>query len=113
MRPPARSLVSFHPLLARYKQSREGASSHFVGDAVSYKQFRDGLYTLFGRLDFEDAYRQQLRVLAQSGSETVAAFASRTSDLSTLAYPDFPTELQLDLSVDHFISGLRDFATRD
>ena len=67
--------------------------SHFVGAAVSYEQFRNGLYTLFGRLDFENAYRQQLRGLAQSGSESVAAFASRTSDLSTRAYPDFLTEL--------------------
>ena len=67
--------------------------SHYVGDAITYEIFRTGLYTLFGRLDLEDAYRQQLRVLAQSGSESVAAFASRTSDLSTRAYPDFPTEL--------------------
>ena len=61
----------------------------------------------------EDAYRQQLRVLTQSGAEPVAAFASRTTDLSTRAYPNFPTELQLDLAVDHFISGLRDASSRD
>ena len=86
---------------------------HYVGDAVFNEQFCHGLYTLFGRLDFEDAYSQQLRVLAQSGSESVAAFASRTSDLSTRAYPGFPTELQLDLTVDHFISARRDFSTRN
>ena len=56
---------------------------------------------------------QQLRVLVQSGAESVVAFASRTTDLSTRAYPDFPTELQLDLAVDHFISGLRDASIRN
>ena len=86
---------------------------HFLGDAVFYEKFLDGLYTLFKRLDFENAYRQQLRVLAQSGSESVAAFASRTSDFTTRAYFDFPTELQLDLTVDHFISGFRDLSTQD
>ena len=82
--------------------------SHFVADGVDYSAFREDLFTLFGRLDFEDAYRQQLRVLVQSGAESVAAFALRTTDLSTRAYPDIPTDLQLDLAVDHFISGLRD-----
>ena len=86
---------------------------HFVADGVDYSKFREGLFTLFGRLDFEDSYRQQLRVLVQSGAESVAAFASRTTDLSTRAYPDFPTDLQLDLAVDHFISGLRDASSRD
>ena len=87
--------------------------SHFVSDYVDYSKFREGLFTLFGRLDFEDAYRQQLRVLVQSGAESVAAFASRTTDLSTRAYPDFPTDLQLDLAVDHFISGLSGASSRD
>ena len=66
---------------------------HFVGDAVSYEQFRDGFYSLFGRINFDNAYRQQLRVHAQSVSESVTAFASRTSDLSTRKYFEFPTEL--------------------
>ena len=52
-------------------------------------------------------------MLVRSGAESVAAFASRTTDLSTRAYPDFPTDLQLDLAVDHFISGLRDASSRD
>ena len=52
-------------------------------------------------------------MLAQFPAEPVAAFASRTTDLSTRAYPNFPTELQLDLAVDHFISGLRDVSSSD
>ena len=87
--------------------------SHFISDDISYDAFREGLLTLFGRLEFEDSYRQQLRVLVQSGSEAVAAFAARTSDLSSRAYPDFSTDVQLDLAVDHFISGLRDVSSRD
>ena len=34
-------------------------------------------------------------------------------DLSSHAYPKFPTEIQLDLAVKHFLSGLRDCATHD
>ena len=40
-------------------------------------------------------------------------FASHTTDLSTCTYRNFPTELQLYLAVDHFISGLRDVSSRD
>ena len=87
--------------------------SHFVADDVDYSAFREDLLTLFYRLDFEDFSRQQLRVLVQSGAESVAAFASRSTDLSTRAYPDFPTDLQLDLVVDHFISNLHDTSSRD
>ena len=55
----------------------------------------------------------QLSVLAQSGAKPVAAFASQTTDLSTRAYSGFPTDQQLDLAVDNFISGLRDVSSRD
>ena len=64
--------------------------SHFVADRIDYGTFREGLFTLFGRLDFEDSYRQKLRVLVQFGAESVAAFASRTTDFSTRAYPASP-----------------------
>ena len=87
--------------------------SQFVADNVDYNTFREGLYTLFGCFDFEDSYSQQLRVFGQSGAEPLAAFASRTTDLSTRAYPSFPTDLQLDLAVDRFISGLRDVSSTD
>ena len=96
-----------------FNEAEKVSRSYFVGDNVDYNNFREGLLTLFGRLDCEDAYRQQLRVLAQSGAEPVAAFASRITDLSTYAYPNFPTELQLDLAVDYFISGLCDGSSRD
>lgn len=89
-------------------KAKKVCRSHFIADGVNYGQFSEGLFILIGRLDFENAYKQQLRVLVQSGAESVAAFASGTTDLSTRAYPDFPTNLQLDLAVHHFISGRRD-----
>ena len=103
---------SFHHLLARLQRGKV-RRSHFVADGVYYDAFREGLFTLFGRLNFEDSYRQQLLVLIQSGAEFVAVYASRTTDLSTRSYPDFPTDLHLDLAVDHFISGLRDASSHD
>ena len=68
---------------------------------------------LFNCLDFYDSYRQQLRVLAICGAEFVAAFTSRTSDLSKRANPGFSTDLQLDLAVDHIISGFREASSHD
>ena len=86
---------------------------HFVDDNVDYNTFRECFVTLFGCLDCKDVNRQQLCVLAQSGAEPVAAFTSRTIDLSRRANPNFPTDLQLDFAVDHFISGLRDVFSLD
>ena len=87
--------------------------AHLVADGVDYGTFREGLCTLFGRLDFENSERQQLRMLGQYGAKSVVAFALRKSDLSTCAYFDFPINLQLDLAVDHFITGLRDASSLD
>ena len=94
-------------------EAKKVRRSHFFGNDVDYAVFRDGLITLFGRLEFEDSYRQQLRELTQAGSESVASYAARTTDLSSHDYPYFTTEVQLDLAVEHFVSGLRDTSTRD
>ena len=59
--------------------------SYFVADGVDYNAFREGLFIFFGRLDVQVSYRQQLRELVQSDPESVAEFASRTTDLSTRA----------------------------
>ena len=65
--------------------------SYFFSDDVDYTAFKNGLITLFGRLEFEDSYRQQLRKLAQAGSESVASSAARTTDLTTRADFKYPT----------------------
>ena len=54
-----------------------------------------------------------MRELAETGSESIASYAARTTDLMTRAYPKFLTENQLDIAVEHFIAGLRDKSTRD
>jgi len=54
--------------------------SHIVDHISNYDEFRKDLITLFGRFEFEDQYRALLRNLRQSASESIAAFAARTSD---------------------------------
>ena len=39
-------------------KAETGRRSTFVADNVDYNTFPEGLFTLFGRLDCEDAYRQ-------------------------------------------------------
>ena len=109
-----------HDRLSRFIISWLGANeaekvcfSHFFADDVDYTAFKNCLITLFGRLEFEDSYRQQLRELAQAGTESVASYAARTTDLTTRAYPKFSTENQLNIAVENLVSGLRDAATRD
>ena len=87
--------------------------SHVADSVADYSRFRDGLITIFGRFEFEGAFRAQLRSLRQPGAETVNAFAARTTDLCSRAYAEFATEAQLSLAVDHFIGGLADTSTRD
>ena len=87
--------------------------SHIADSIADYEKFRDGITTIFGRFEFEGAFRAQLRSLRQSGAESVTAYAARTTDLCSRAYAEFATEAQLSLAVDHFIGGLADTSTRD
>ena len=87
--------------------------SHVADSVADYEKFREGLNTIFGRFEFEGAFRAQLRSLKQSGAETVTAYAARTTDLCSRAYAEFATEAQLSLAVDHFIGGLADTSTRE
>ena len=87
--------------------------SHVADSVADYEKFREGLTTIFGRFEFEGAFRAQLRSLKQSGAESVTAYAARTTDLCSRAYAEFATEAQLSLAVDHFIGGLADTSTRE
>ena len=87
--------------------------SHVAYSVASYETFRDGLIALFGRFEFEGAYRATLRGLRQSGSESVAAYAALTIDLCSHAYAEFSTEAQLSLAVDHLIARLADSSSRE
>jgi hypothetical protein len=65
--------------------------SHVADSVADYAKFRDGLTTIFGRFEFEGAFRAQLRSLKQSGAESVTAYAARTTDLCSRAYAEFAT----------------------
>ena len=85
-----------------------------LGDAIAnYEKFKIGVDALFGMFEFDGSFRSQLRTHAQYGSETIAAYAARTTDVSAKAYPAFATETQLSHAVDHIIAKLADITTRD
>ena len=105
----ARFIIS----LLGVKEAEKVRRSHFCNDDVDYTAFKTGLITLFGRLEFEDSNCQQLRELANTGSESIALYAARTTDLTSRAYPKFSTENQLEIAVKYFIAGLRNTSTRD
>ena len=86
--------------------------SHIADFVASYEKCREGLIALFGRFEFEGAYRATLQNLRQSGSESMAAYGARTTDLCSHAYAEFSTEAQLSLPVYHFIAGLADSSSR-
>ena len=83
-----------------------------VNFVAPYDTFRDGLIALFGRFEFEARYRATLRNLRQAGSESVASYAARTTDLCSRVYANFSTEDQFSLAVDLFLSGLSDQSSR-
>lgn len=87
--------------------------SHIADSVGYYDKFREGRTTIFGRFEFEGAFRAQLRSMRQSGADSVTAYAARTTDLCSRAYAEFATEAPLSLAVDHFIGGLADTSTRE
>ena len=87
--------------------------SHLADFIADYAKFKSGVEALFGKFEFEGSFRAQLRTHAQSGAESIAAYAARTTDVCSKAYPAFATEKQLSLAVDHFIAGLADITMRD
>ena len=87
--------------------------SHLANVIADYAKFKSGVEALFGKFEFEGSFRAQLRTHAQSGAESIAAYAARTTDVCSQAYPAFATETQLSLAVYHFIAGLADTTTRD
>ena len=62
---------------------------YFFSDDVDYTVFINDLITLFGRLEFEDSYRQQVRELSQTSSKSIAFYISRTTNLTTQKYFKF------------------------
>ena len=66
--------------------------SHLADVIADYAKFKSGVEELFGTFEFEGSFRAQLRTHAQSGAESIAAYAARTTDMCSKAYPAFATE---------------------
>ena len=94
-------------------ESDKVCRSHLEDSLVDYDKFRDGLITLFGQHECEDNYRFQLCSLSQAASESVADYAARVTDICSRAYPSYTTDIQLELAVKNFISGLADMSSRE
>ena len=94
-------------------ESDKVCRSHLADSLVDYDKFRDGLITLFGSHKCENNYRVQLRSLRQAGSKSVADYAARVTDICLRAYPSYTTEVQRDLAVENFISGLVNVSSRE
>ena len=95
------------------KEAEKVRLSHLADTIADYQKFMSAVEALFGKLEFEGSFRAQLRTHSQSGAESIVAYAARTTDIWSKAYPAFGTETQLLLAVDHFITGLADITTRD
>ena len=91
----------------------EKVRSHIADAVADYCTSCEGLMSLFGRFEFEGAYSATLRHLRQSGALSTAAYAARTTDMCWRAYPNFSTEDQLSLAVDHLIAGVADVSSRE
>ena len=59
--------------------------SHLADAVADYLEFKSGVE----KFEFESAFRAQLRTHAQSGAETIAAYAARITDVCSKAYPAF------------------------
>ena len=90
----------FVPIWLGSEEADNVRRSHVADTVALNEKFRDGLIALFGRFGFDGAYRASLRGFRQSGSESVAAYAARTTDLCSHAYAEFSTEAQLSLADD-------------
>ena len=94
-------------------ESEKVQCSQLVDKADDYDTFKTGVITLFGRLEFEDSYRQKLRKLKQSASELINDYAARTSDLVSRGFPNYTTDAQLNIAVEKIVAGLADVSTRE
>ena len=87
--------------------------SHVAESVADYHTFKKGVETLFAKFEFEGSFRAMLRTHAEAGAESVTAYAARTTDVCSKAYPNFSADTQLSLAVDHFVYGLADSTTGD
>ena len=95
------------------EEAEKVRQSHVAESVADYPTFKKGVETLFAKFKFEGSFRAMLRTHTQAGAESVAAYAARTRNVCSKAYPNFSTDTQLSLAVDYFVYGLADPTTRD
>ena len=66
--------------------------SHLADAIADYAKLKSIVEALFGKFEFEGPFRAQLRTHAHAGTETIAAYAARNTDVCSKAYPAFATE---------------------
>ena len=98
--------------LPRAEEAEKVRRSHLANAIADHAKFKSGVEALFGKFEFEGSFRAQLRTHAQSGAESIAAYAARTTDICSKPTPRSQRK-QLLLVVNHFITGLADAMTRD
>ena len=113
MRPPS-ALLRFVFLTSLGSEETEKVRrSHVAKSVGDYPTFKKGVETLFAKFEFEGLFLAMLRTHTQAGAESVAAYAACTTDVCFKAYPNFSTDTQLSLAVDHFVYKLADSTTSD
>ena len=65
---------------------------HLADVIADYAKFKSGVEALFGKFEFEGSFCAKLRTHAQSGAESIAVYAARTTDICSKAYPAFAAE---------------------
>ena len=66
--------------------------SHLADAIADYAKFKSGVEAMFNKFEFDGSFRAQLCTHAQSGADIIAAYAARTTDVCSKAYPAFATE---------------------
>ena len=95
------------------EEAEKDRRSHLADAIADYAKIKSGVKALFGKFKFEGLFCAQLCTHAQSGADSIAAYAARITDICSKAYPPFATKTQLSLAVDNFITGFVDATTRD
>ena len=86
---------------------------HVAYRPTTSSRFDPNVFAIFGKYEFKGSYCAQLRSNVQSGSESVVAYAARTTDMCLKVYLNFTTKTILSLAFDHIIAGLADATLRD
>ena len=81
---------------------------HIVKIVVKYSSFRKILVTLFGRFEFENQFRKNLRTLHQFGAKSVSVYAANKFEALFARILHNFTNAQILVAVTHFVFGFAD-----